>query len=145
MFGSEPWDAGRPWFSEPGPVVGVAAGVELVSLRAHRAEWEPHELPLLGQVRPTKQLTAEEVGGHGVAAKAEVALGHQAAGPCVCPLVLHRPDEPLQRGLLETLEHCCRHVPPIILSIALLRISALQLPQLLHKLAPPASEHKHVC
>jgi len=145
MFGAEPGDAGRPWFSEPCPVVRVAAGVELVVLPVDHAEGGPDQLPLVGDVRPAEQLAAEEVGGHGVATKSEVSFRHQAARPRVCSPVLHSPDQALQGRLLEALEHRRGHISSILLSLALLVIPALQLPELLHQVRPPASEHEHVC
>jgi len=145
MFGSKTGSAGRTWFGKPGPVVRVAAGVELVVLLGQHAEGEPDQLPLLGQVRPTEQLAAQEMRGHCVATQAEVAFWHQAAGACVCALIFHSPNKALECWFLETFEHGCGHVPSVILSLALLFISALQLPEFLHKVAPSASKHEHVC
>lgn len=145
MFRDELRSASRTWFGKSGPVVRIAASVQLLLLLGHGAQGEPDQLPLLHQVRPPEQLAAEEVGGHCVATKTEVTLWHEAAGPCVCSLVFHSLDQAFERWFFKTFEHGCCHITTVILHIVLFLISALQLPEFLHKVAPSASKHKHVC
>ena len=97
------------WVEHPGPVVGVAAGVDIVT-GITVTGGQPHQLPSQGGLRapaPAVQPAQEGVYGGGAGARQG---GHGAAGAGVRAPGLHGRHQPRHLRLLEAAEHRRDHL-----------------------------------